>query len=42
MKVMLLRGVKVDFVENINEMDELRENEEQGIENYCYFFSYSK
>lgn len=39
---MLLRGVKVDFIENINEMDELTNSEEQGIENYCFFFSNNK
>ena len=41
-KVMLLRGVKVDFIENINEMDELTNSEEQGMENYCFFFSSNK
>ena len=38
-KVMLLRGTKVDFIENINEQDELEQKEEESTENNCFFFT---
>ena len=39
---MLLRGTKVDFIENINEQDELEQKEEASLDNNCFFFTWNK